>query len=256
MRQVRLRRTDVPLFVSHRRLCKRKRMPRALGPWALDSGGFTELNLYGRWVTTEAKYIAAVRRYAAEIGSLEWAAPMDWMCEPFVVAKTGKSVEAHQQHTVDNYVRLRAAAPDLPFIPVLQGWTLDDYQRCVGLYELSGVDLHALPVVGIGSVCRRQNTAAVNLIISTVAQEGIALHGFGVKLTGIGQFAAFLASSDSMAWSYTARHRPPMRGCFAAHVPTVCVCDYVATSGPQAVFGAAAALRPVVTGTSGPAVPD
>lgn len=33
--------TDVPLFVSHMRLRDRKTYPRALGPWALDSGAFT-----------------------------------------------------------------------------------------------------------------------------------------------------------------------------------------------------------------------
>ena len=136
-----LGRTDVPLFVSHRRLALRKRFPVALGPWALDSGGFTELNLHGRWVTTEADYVTAVRRYSDEIGQLSWAAPMDWMCEPFVLAKTGETVLAHQQHTVDNFLRLRDAAPDLPFVPVLQGWTLDDYRRCIDLYDEAGVDL-------------------------------------------------------------------------------------------------------------------
>jgi O-acetyl-ADP-ribose deacetylase (regulator of RNase III) len=34
-------------------------------PWALDSGGFTELSLHGRWKATPAAYVAAVRRYPA-----------------------------------------------------------------------------------------------------------------------------------------------------------------------------------------------
>lgn len=38
-----LERTDVPLFISRRRLVERVTLPRARGPWALDSGGFTEL---------------------------------------------------------------------------------------------------------------------------------------------------------------------------------------------------------------------
>ena len=36
---------EVPLFVSHRRLAKRTRLPRSCGSWALDSGGFSELAL-------------------------------------------------------------------------------------------------------------------------------------------------------------------------------------------------------------------
>jgi hypothetical protein len=43
----------VPLLVSHRRLVGRRSLPRASGPWACDSGGFTELSMYGRWRTTE-----------------------------------------------------------------------------------------------------------------------------------------------------------------------------------------------------------
>lgn len=50
----------VPLFVSHRRLARRKTLPRARSGWALDSGGFSELSLYGEWRTTAEDYVAAV----------------------------------------------------------------------------------------------------------------------------------------------------------------------------------------------------
>jgi hypothetical protein len=79
-----LKRTDVPLFISHNRLKRCKTLPRALGPWALDSGGFTELQRHGMYRLTAADYAAAVRRYRDEIGGLEWVAPQDWMCEPLV----------------------------------------------------------------------------------------------------------------------------------------------------------------------------
>ena len=47
-----LRKTDVPLFVSRRRLAGLKTLPRARGPWALDSGGFQELILHGEWTVS------------------------------------------------------------------------------------------------------------------------------------------------------------------------------------------------------------
>ena len=109
---------DVPLFVSHRRLADRRRLPRARCDWALDSGGFTELALHGRWRTAVSEYVQAVARYAADIGRLEWAAPMDWMCEPSMLTATGLSVREHQQRIVANYLELRNRGP---FIPVLQG---------------------------------------------------------------------------------------------------------------------------------------
>src|SRR6266511_3435584 len=122
-----LARLEIPLLVSHRRLAGRRRLPRAVCRWALDSGGFTELSLYGRWQTSPAVYARAAARYAEEIGNLVWAAPQDWMCEPIVLARTGLSVVEHQARTVGNYMDLRALAPEQPFVPVLQGWTVRQY---------------------------------------------------------------------------------------------------------------------------------
>lgn len=208
-----LAKVDVPLFVSHRRLHRQKRLPRALAPWALDSGGFTELSMFGAWTTEPEDYIAAVRRYRDEIGRLEWCSPMDWMCEPWIVAKTGLSVEEHQQRTVENYLTLRALDSDLPFVPVLQGWELDDYRRHVDAYEAAGVDLRAERTVGIGSVCRRQHTGQIEHIVSTLADDGLRLHGFGVKTSGLRAYGLMLASADSMAWSFRGRNvHPPTCG--------------------------------------------
>jgi hypothetical protein len=52
----------VPLFVSDRRLRVYQRLPRAVAPWAVDSGGFTELQKYGRWTVHPAEYLALPRR--------------------------------------------------------------------------------------------------------------------------------------------------------------------------------------------------
>jgi hypothetical protein len=201
-----LTRTDVPLFVSHRTLQgRRSDYPQALGPWALDSGGFTELSTHGRWLTSPDDYIRWVRRYRDEIGQLDWAAPQDWMCEPWITAKTGLTVTEHQRRTVANFLDLKAAAPDLPFVPVLQGWTLDDYLTCATMYEDAGVDLTAEHTVGVGSVCRRQSTGAIEDVMAALVHRGIQLHGFGVKTDGLGRYAWALRSADSMAWSQDAR---------------------------------------------------
>lgn len=210
----------VPLFVSHRRLAGRKALPKARSGWALDSGGFSELSLYGDWRTTPEVYITAVRRYDLEIGNLEWAAPQDWMCEPFMIEKTGLSVLEHQQRTVDNFVRLQElwyamTNDESPIMPVLQGWEVEDYLRCVAMYRRAGVDLSDYPVVGLGSVCRRQATDEIGEIVETLrlSVPGLALHGFGVKVRGIASYGHMLETADSMAWSFDARRRPPLPGC-------------------------------------------
>lgn len=197
---------DVPLFISHRVLRERKSpFPKATTPWALDSGGFTELSLFGEWRTMAEEYVDSVRRYADELGNLEWASPQDWMCEPWITAKTGLSVMAHQLRTVENYMTLRDLAPDLPFIPVLQGWEMDDYHRHADIYEAAGVDLTTQPVVGIGSVCRRQATGQIAAIFDSLKGRGLQMHGFGVKSAGLALYADNLVSADSLAWSYGAR---------------------------------------------------
>jgi len=106
---------------------------------------------------------------------------MDHMTETHVLARTGDTVRTHQQRTVANYLRLRELAPELPIIPVLQGQSITDYHQCADLYEQHGVDLAALPLVGVGSVCRRQHTAEVDHIVRSLAARQYRLHTFGAR---------------------------------------------------------------------------
>lgn len=205
-----LGKTDVPLFISRRRLALRKSWPRALGPWALDSGGFTELSMYGEWRTSPEQYVAEVRTWSREIGRMEWAAIQDWMCEPFITAKTGKTIAEHQALTIQSYLTLCDLAPEIPWAPVLQGWTNGDYYDHVEQYKAAGVDLEALPVVGLGSVCRRQHMTRISHLILMLGH--LKLHGFGFKTQGLRKSHHQLASADSLAWSFDARKSDPIPG--------------------------------------------
>ena len=203
----------VPLFISARRLRDQKRWPRATTSWAMDSGGFTELSMYGKWTVSARDYVDDVRRWFDMIGPADWCAPQDWMCEPVMLQKTGLSVREHQRLTVANYLELKSIAPDLPFVPVLQGWEWCDYMRHVQDYADAGVSLEQLPTVGVGSVCRRQATGMAEELMRELFRRGINAHGFGFKLEGLAKCAKYLHSSDSMAWSLQARRGRPMPGC-------------------------------------------
>jgi hypothetical protein len=156
-----------------------------------------------------------VQRLAAETGRLAWAAPQDWMVEPAMLARTGLSVAEHQARTVDGFCRLSTQlAPGLPVIPVLQGQTVEDYITCVTRYADSGVDLTRVPLVGLGSVCRRQASDQITQVVRELAAGGLRLHGFGVKTGGLARYAGQLVSADSLAWSYDhRRRRAPLPGC-------------------------------------------
>ncbi|WP_439681538.1 DUF7221 family queuine tRNA-ribosyltransferase-like protein [Embleya sp. MST-111070] len=215
-----LTRISEPLFVSHRRLENRRSLPRAVGPWALDSGAFSELGKHGEWRTSATRYAAAVDRYADEIGKLQWCSPMDWMCEPETTNRTGKSVQEHLRRTVDSVLELRSLVGKARVIPVLQGWLPHQYVRCAEMYADAGIDLFAEPLVGVGSMCQRQNHVWASLILENLARLGgpgappMDLHAFGFKTQGLLLSSSWIASADSMAWSTAGRHE---RGCSPTH---------------------------------------
>lgn len=205
-----LERTDVPLCVSRNTLVQVKGLPRAAGPWMLDSGAFTELARHGRYTFTAREYAEQVDRIVCEVGNCRAVAPMDYMCEPSMLAKTGLTVAEHQRRTVRNFLDLRERLGSILF-PVLQGWEPDDYLRCWEFYDQAGVNLECEPMVGLGSVCRRGSDHQIANIVW--ALDGLQLHGFGVRGSALKKLAPFLASADSMAWSYRGRRMPRLPGC-------------------------------------------
>lgn len=56
-----LPRVTTPVFIS-RRVFPKGPFPRAAGRYAVDSGGFTELQKFGRWTITPAEYVALAWR--------------------------------------------------------------------------------------------------------------------------------------------------------------------------------------------------
>ncbi|QGZ53300.1 hypothetical protein GPZ77_34280 (plasmid) [Streptomyces sp. QHH-9511] len=223
------------LFIALQRFLRRiSPWPPALHDFCVDSGGFTELQKHGRWRITAAQYVALIRRIRTQLGPdrMLWAAPQDYMCEEAVIRggwfkgqhfvgtrelrglKPGDpeqdlttAVRIHQRLTVANALELRRLAPDIPFILVLQGNRFEDYKHCARLYTEAGIDLAAEPVIGLGSVCRRENTEEIAEIVDYFHGQGIKLHGFGVKTGGLGIYGDQLVSADSQAWSYGYRKR-------------------------------------------------
>lgn len=208
-----LERSDVPLFISYRRLRDRVSLPRSRCDWALDSGGFSEISTHGKWTISAQEYARSVEVYQQEVGRLDWAAPQDWMCEPHILRKTGLTVKVHQVRTIHSLLELRSLSSQVHFIPVLQGWEPEDYLRHIEMYVDAGIDLTSESVVGVGSVCRRQGMDQAETIMRSISSMGINIHAFGFKLTGLYRCADTLTSADSMAWSFSARFDPPMEGC-------------------------------------------
>ena len=212
----------VPLFISDRRLRTRVgALKKSTCDWSLDSGGFTEVSQYGRYLTTPNEYATRAKRYSDEVGRLCWAAPQDWMCEPFVIDKTGLTIREHQARTIQSLVDLRRIEPGIHWAPVLQGWKPEDYFGHVSQYADAGINLKLETVVGVGSVCRRQGTSEGEKIFRTLFERfGLKLHGFGLKIEAIRRYSDVLVSADSLAWSFGARKlgRPAFSECYGKHI--------------------------------------
>lgn len=194
-------------MVSVNRLSRRRSGFEA-GRWMLDSGAFTELSTHGHYRAEVGEYAEQVNRWA-ECGELVAAVAQDYMCEPFIVAKTGLSVREHQTLTIERYDVLRPLVARTLVLPVLQGFDPLEYVDHIRAY---GDRLRHRAWVGVGSVCKRNgNPAAILAVLGAIKGErpDLRLHGFGLKRTALAAPAvrALLFSADSMAWSYAARRQ-------------------------------------------------
>lgn len=177
-----------------------------VGEWMLDSAAFTELRDYGHYRHAPAVYAAQIRRWAG-CGKLVAASSQDYMCEPFILARTGLSVPAHQRLTIERYDAIRALVPATYILPVLQGFAPAEYVAHIAQY---GERLRYGQWVGVGSVCKRNaNVDAIAEIFLAIKGErpDLRLHAFGLKKTALESslVRSLVYSADSMAWSYAAR---------------------------------------------------
>lgn len=195
-------------FISVNRLRKRRK-PVACPEWIMDSGAFTEIATHGRYRHSVEEYAAEINRWAQPGSGMVAAVAQDWMCEPWIVKKTGLSVAEHQRLTIERYDALLPLVHGVYLMPVLQGYTAGDYLRHLDMY---GDRLAHGAYVGVGSVCKRNgNVLSIERIMLAIkdARPDLRLHGFGLKSTALssGLVRDLLYSADSMAWSFAARRQ-------------------------------------------------
>jgi hypothetical protein len=177
------------------------------GEWIMDSMAYTELNKFGAFRLSVEEYAARIDRWS-RVGKFLAASPQDYMCEPWVIAKTGLSVREHQRLTVERYHQLHEITKDTPLLIVIQGYR--DPAHYIQHLDDFGRDIPCGAWVGIGSICRlNTHPELVEDILLAIKRHrrDLRLHGFGLKKTALrsGIVREALHSADSMAWSYAAR---------------------------------------------------
>ena len=191
--------------VSVNRLRGRKG-PFEVGDWIMDSGAFTEVSQHGGYRESVESYAAHIRRWNGN-GNLLAAISQDYMCEGWILERTGLTVADHQRLTIERYDALLRCETGVYILPVLQGFQPEEYVQHIRAY---GDRLAPGAWVGVGSVCKRNgDAAAIEAVLLAIHTErpDLRLHGFGLKSTALksGIVDQLLYSADSMAWSYRAR---------------------------------------------------
>lgn len=193
-------------FISINRIRDRK-SAFEVGDWIMDSGAFTMIATYGRYLDPPSTYAAQIKRWSTT-GNLLAAVAQDYMCEPVMLEKTGLTVAEHQRLTIERYDALISEDVGGVYImPVLQGYAPSEYIDHVRMY---GDRLEHGAWVGVGSVCKRNgNPMSVLMVLMAIksVRPDLRLHGFGLKTTALmsGAIRAMLHTADSMSWSFAAR---------------------------------------------------
>lgn len=172
-----------------------------------------ELKLHGAYKEPAWKYAFEASYHKSLTPGLLVVVSQDYMCEPFILEKTGLTIADHQRLTIERYDELSLTWEmfedgTVPIMPVLQGWDPQDYVDHLRAY---GDRITEGMWVGVGSVCKRQGDPALILAVLTAIKTerpDLRLHGFGVKQTALRdpRVCKLLYSADSMAWSFAARY--------------------------------------------------
>lgn len=172
---------------------------------ALDSAGFVAAAHYGDYRWTVEDYFDLVQAHP-----WAWYAAMDYCCEPQIAQdRPLRLLRMAATAGMLGQCQKEASQRGIPApMPVLQGWTPDEYVTCAEWLPLTTWPA----LVGLGSVCRRHvhgsdGILAILEAVDAVLPRHVRLHLFGVKSTVLKLLANHprVASVDSMAWDVQAR---------------------------------------------------
>ncbi len=173
-----------------------------------DSGGFVASRIWGDYRYSLAQYVAWLLTWKPQ-----WAATMDYCCEPELDVVTRE----RQTRTTQNAWNAWNSYKHLPFawVPTIQGWLPEDYRRHAyemqPLIEQMQAHYAQNPAwrVGIGTLCRRDDVVMVQAIVNAVRDvlPTIPFHLWGIKLDALRSInLAQVVSTDSAAWHGKFKH--------------------------------------------------
>ncbi len=146
---------------------------------AIDSGGFTAHKKWGKYPWSYEQYIEFIRKMSRDV-TLDFCAVMDYACEREVNRSTYETNMSRIEATIENETALRQLAPDLPWLGVFQGNTLQE--RAWDIKQRQKLDLIE-DEMGIGSICGRSPLISKEVIRFYMSQlPHVRYHAFGLDI--------------------------------------------------------------------------
>lgn len=168
----------------------------------LDSGGYSLMLEAGEHPPT-TEYMEYVEEKQPEKYAIQ-----DYPCEPEILEEHGRTVEEHQELTLERAAECLAEHQDRGIssdvVSVIQGWEKSDYLHHIDLLKDQGC---LTDTVGVGSICRRGQDDEIAAVLSAVRDalpERCDIHAFGVKTNILSRpkMRGVVDSVDSAAWYY------------------------------------------------------
>lgn len=169
----------------------------------VDSGGYSFFSRWGDYPFSLEKYLDLVY-YIKDKYPLFSVATLDYPCEPNINRDNLVSNQIRIEKTVSNAIKCFQADKNLPWLPVIQGYALDEYLSCIDLYKEVGITSNYW---AIGSICSRKGKPLeLRKIITSIKEQhpNAKLHAFGLGIPFLRDPQIFQAiySSDSSAWNW------------------------------------------------------
>jgi len=169
------------------------------GLW-VDSGGFQATRKWG----TEYPFTVGECFNWAEQVVADYVATPDIACEPSLDSST---VDERVVKTVSNTVEATNLYQDgqwsFELVPVLQGFTVEDYRKCATMFEMYGLDTE---YQAIGTVCKREDTDEIHRVLSLLEDRfpDAEWHMFGLtkRAWKDRRFWGRFRSADTAAWNW------------------------------------------------------
>jgi hypothetical protein len=166
----------------------------------VDSGGFQAT---ARWNLSYPYTVGMYFNHAEQLGA-DYVAGPDYACEPGL----------HHSSTGERVLKTAAAHREakrvydegewsFEFVPVLQGWDVKDYRKCIRLYR----DFDLLEdYMALGTVCKRDNTDEIHDVLRMCERElpDTDWHMFGLTKRAWRElrFWGRFESADTAAWNW------------------------------------------------------